>query len=31
VTQPTFNKHLRTAERTAFRVLLDRELPAGTD
>jgi putative methionine-R-sulfoxide reductase with GAF domain len=27
VTQPTFNKHLRTAERTAFRMLLDREYP----
>ena len=25
VSQPTFNKHLRIAERTAFQVLLDRE------
>lgn len=25
VTQPTFNKHLRLAEQTAFRMLLDRE------
>jgi len=30
VTQPTFNKHLRTAERTAFRMLLDREYPDAT-
>ena len=27
VSQPTFNKHLRIAERTAFRMLLDREYP----
>jgi PAS domain S-box-containing protein len=31
VTQPTFNKHLRTAERTAFRMLLDREYPDAGD
>jgi PAS domain S-box-containing protein len=27
VTQPTFNKHLRTAERKAFSMLLNREYP----
>lgn len=27
ITQPTFNKHLRTAERKAFMMLLDREYP----
>ncbi len=27
VTQPTFNKHLRIAERAAFRLLLEREYP----
>ncbi|WP_255150182.1 PAS domain S-box protein [Halorarius halobius] len=27
VSQPTFNKHLRVAERSAFRMLLDREHP----
>ncbi|MFB6205716.1 MAG: PAS domain S-box protein [Haloglomus sp.] len=27
VSQPTFNKHLRIAERSAFRMLLDREYP----
>jgi PAS domain S-box-containing protein len=29
VTQPTFNKHLRIAERAAFRLLLEREYPDG--
>jgi len=28
VSQPTFNKHLRIAEQSAFRMLLDREYPA---
>jgi PAS domain S-box-containing protein len=27
ITQPTFNKHLRTAERKTFSMLLDREYP----
>jgi predicted DNA binding protein len=27
VSQPTFNKHLRIAEQSAFRMLLDREYP----
>jgi PAS domain S-box-containing protein len=30
VTQPTFNKHLRTAERKTFSMLLDREYPDGS-
>ncbi|MFB6080155.1 MAG: PAS domain S-box protein [Haloferacaceae archaeon] len=30
VTQPTFNKHLRTAERKTFSMLLDREYPEGS-
>jgi PAS domain S-box-containing protein len=29
VSQPTFNKHLRVAEQSAFRMLLDREYPDG--
>ncbi len=31
VSQPTFNKHLRVAERSAFRLLLDHEYPDGDD
>jgi predicted DNA binding protein/GAF domain-containing protein len=31
VSQPTFNKHLRIAEQSAFRMLLDREYPAADE